>query len=130
MFAAQILHDPENAVAETLEQAIQKLDALMKQGNADARWGHNLAHSAKHLDEKFHHDFIRYLANPAGFIADGGTIGQEVEDIAEKTLPPEAKAIIPNDLEQTYTLTRKGTDYDIVVENMKKTDLEDDEKNP
>ena len=39
MFAAQIIHDPENAVAKTLEQAILKLDALNKMGNAQARWG-------------------------------------------------------------------------------------------
>jgi hypothetical protein len=129
MFAAQILHDPENAVAKTLEHAILKLNALMKQGNADGRWGRNLAHSTMHLEEKYHHDFIRYLANPAGYKAEGN-IGQELEDIAAKTLPDEAKATIPSDLVQTYTLTRKGTDFDIVVENLKNTDLEDDEKNP
>ena len=134
MFAAKLIHDPEEAVAKTLDQAILKLDALMKKGHADTKWGHNIAHSAKDLEEKYHHDFIRYLANPAGY-SQQGNVHQEIENMVVKTIPDEGKAFVPEELEQRYTLTRKGGDFDILVENVhpdedEKNPICDDEKNP
>jgi len=129
MFSAQIIHDPESAVAKTLPQAIQKLDALMKRGNANSRWGHNISNSAKDLEEVYHHDFIRYLANPAGY-TQNGNCNQQIEDMITKTIPPEGKAFIPEDLEQRYTSVKKGSNYDILVENLTLEDSSDDEKNP
>ena len=131
MFAAQIIHDPESAVAKTLEQAILKLDALNKMGNARARWGHNISNSCKDLPEEFHHDFIRYLANPGGY-EQTSNLNQELEDMVLKELPPEASTTIPEELEQTYTVTKKGNEYEILVENVKpgSDDDEHDEKNP
>ena len=124
MFAAKLIHDPEEAVAKTLDQAILKLDALMKKGHADTKWGHNISHAAKDLEETYQQDFIRYLANPAGYAPDG-TINQDIEDMM--TIPDEGKAFIPEELEQRYTITRKGTDFDILVENVHP---DEDEKNP
>jgi hypothetical protein len=129
MFSAQIIHDPESAVAKTLSQAIQKLDALMRCGNAAKQWGHNISHSAKDLEEVYHHDFIRYLANPAGYTQDGNT-NQQIEDMITKTIPQEGKAFIPKDLKQRYTSVQKGCNYDILVENLPLEDSSDDEKNP
>ena len=128
MFTAQLLHDPEQAVAKTLDQAILKLNALMKKGHADTKWGHNIAHSAKDLEQKYQHDFIRYLANPAGYTQQG-SVNQDIEDMILKTLPEEGRAFVPKELEQTYTISRKGNDFDILVENLKSGD-EDDEKRP
>ena len=129
MFAAKIIHDPENATAKTLEQAIMKLDALNRQGNAQARWGHNIAISGQDLPEEFHHDYIRYLANPGGY-TQTSNLNQELEDLILKDLPAEASTSIPEDLLQTYTITKKGNDFQILVENVKPQDDDDshDEK--
>ena len=127
MFSAQLIHDPEQAIAKTLDQAILKLNALMKKGHADTKWGHNISHSAQDLEEKYHHDFIRYLANPAGYTAQG-SVNQDIEDMVSKTLPEEGRAFVPEELEQRYTLSRKGGEFNILVENIKPD--EDDEKNP
>lgn len=129
MFTAQLLHDPEQAVATTLDQAILKLNSLMKKGHADTKWGFNIYNAAKDLKENFHHDFIRYLANPAGYSA-GGSINQEIENMILKTMPDEGKAIIPDDLQQRYVFSRKGDDYDILVQNVAESDEIDDEKHP
>ena len=133
MFSAQLIHDPEEAVAKTLDEAILKLNALMKKGHADTQWGHNIAHSAKDLEEKYQHDFIRYLANPAGYTQQG-SVNQDIEDMIVKTLPEEGKAFVPEELEQTYTISRKGADYDILVQNVQNLNIksvdEDDEKRP
>ena len=126
MFAAQIIHDPEHAVATTLEHAILKLDALNKMGNAQARWGHNISNSCKDLPEEYHHDFIRYLANPGGYAQTNDDFNQSLEKLILKDLPPEASTHIPEDLQQTYTLTKKGDDYQIVVENVKDSDDNDE----
>ena len=129
MFATQILHDPETAVAKTLEQAIMKLDAMNKMGNAQARWGHNISNSCKDLPEEYHHDFIRYLANPGGY-TQTSDLNQQIEDMILKDLPQEASTQIPDDLEQTYTITKKGDEYTILVENVTYSDNDDshDEK--
>ena len=126
MFAAQIIHDPENAVAKTLEQAILKLNAMNNMGNAEARWGHNISNSCKHLPEEFHHDFIRYLANPGGY-TQTSNLNEELEKLIVKDLPEEAGAAIPEDLQQTYSITKKGNEYDIIVENVKDSGSDDDE---
>ena len=126
MFTSQLIHDPEQAVAKTLDQAILKLNALMKKGHADTKWGHNISHSAKDLEEKYQHDFIRYLANPAGYTMQG-SVNQDIEDMILKTLPEEGLAFVPKELEQTYTISRKGGDYDILVQNVQN---DDDEKIP
>ena len=127
MFSAQLIHDPESAVAKTLDQAVLKLDALMKQGNADTKWGYNISNACKDLDEKFHHDFIRYLANPGG-VTQSGNANQEIEDLIAKTLPDDAKAFIPGDLQQRYTSVQEGDNFNILVENLSIN--EDDEKHP
>jgi hypothetical protein len=128
MFSTQILHDPENAIARTLEHSILKLNALIKMGNAQARWGYNISNSCKDLPEEFHHDFIRYLANPGGY-TQTSNLNQEIEDLILKDLPSEASTEIPEDLEQTYTFTKKGNEYRVVVENVKPcSDDEHDEK--
>jgi hypothetical protein len=128
MFTAQLIHDPESAVAKTLDQSILKLNAMMKNGNADTRWSHNITNSAKDLDEKYHHDFIRYLANPGGFTQEGNS-NQQLEDMISKSLPDDAKAFIPEDLEQRYTSVQQGDNFNILVENISLND-EEDEKNP
>jgi hypothetical protein len=129
MFSAQLIHDPEEAVAKTLDEAILKLNALMKKGHADTQWGHNIAHSAKDLEEKYQHDFIRYLANPAGYNAKG-SVNQEIEDHVVKTIPPEGRAVVPQELMQRYTLKQNGVDFDILVENVPENEEDDDEKRP
>jgi hypothetical protein len=129
MFSAQLLHDPEQAVAKTLEQAILKLNALMKKGHADTKWGHNITHAAQHLEEKYQHDFIRYLANPAGYTQQGD-INQKIEDSILKTLPENGRAFVPEELKQRYTMSRKGADFTILVENLTLDDNSDDEKSP
>ena len=125
MFATQILHDPETAVAKTLEQAILKLDALNKMGNAQAKWGHNISNSCKDLSEEYHHDFIRYLANPGGY-TQTNDLNQQIEEMILKDLPQEASTEIPEDLEQTYTITKKGDEYTILVENVTYSDNDDE----
>ena len=117
MFAAQIIHDPESAVAKTLEQTILKLNAMNKMGNAEARWGHNISHSCKDLPEEFHHDFVRYLANPGGYTVTGN-LNEELENMILKDLPAEASTEIPEELLQTYTITKKGDQYEILVQNV------------
>ena len=129
MFAAQLRHDPERAVAKTLDQAIEKLDALMKMGNADVKWGYNISESCKDLEEQYHHDFIRYLANPGGFSKTDSKICDEIEALNLKAIPDEGKAGIPDDLLQTYTFTPSGQDFEVLVTNS--TDAaQDDEKHP
>ena len=127
MFQAQLIHDPESAVAKTLEQSILKLNALMKTGNADTKWGHNISHACKDLDEQYQHDFIRYLANPGGFTQEGDS-NQQIEDIITKSIPSEGRAFIPEDLEQQYTCVKEGDNFNILVENI--SNYEKDEKNP
>ena len=128
MFAAKLRHDPEGAVAKTLDQAIEKLNALMKMGNADIKWGYNISESCKDLEEQYQHDFIRYLANPGGFTP-VGNINQEIEALNLKTIPDDGKAGIPDDLVQTYTFTPCGQDFEVLVTNS--TDAaQDDEKHP
>jgi hypothetical protein len=124
MFATQIIHDPETAVAKTLEQAILKLDAMNKMGHAQAKWGHNISNSCKDLPEEYHHDFIRYLANPGGY-TQTSDLNQQIEEMILKDLPKEASTNIPDDLEQTYTITKKGDEYTILVENVN-SDNDDD----
>jgi len=129
MFAAKLRHDPEGAVAKTFDQAIEKLDALMKMGNADTRWGYNISNAAKDLEEQYHHDFIRYLANPGGFTKADSTLCDELEALNVKSIPDEGKAGIPDDLMQTYTFIPTGQDFEVIVTNS--TDAaQDDEKHP
>ena len=126
MFASKLRHDPVSAVATTLDQAIEKLHALMKMGNADVKWGFNISESCKDLEEKYHHDFIRYLANPAGYTQDQ-KFCNEIEAINLKSIPKEGTASIPEDLIQTYTFNQSGQDFDVIVTN-NTDDAQDDEK--
>jgi len=126
MFASQLRHDPVSAVATTLDQAIEKLHALMQMGNADIKWGFNISESCKDLEEKYHHDFIRYLANPAGYTQDQ-KFCNELEAINLKSIPQEGAAGIPDDLLQTYTFTKSGQDFEVLVTN-NTDDAQDDEK--
>lgn len=131
MFSAQLIHDPESAVATNLEQSILKLNALMKAGNNDTRWEYNISNAAKDLEEQYHADFIRYLANPAGYKTENtGNINQEIEQHILKSMPEEGKATIPADLEQRYTCVKSGNDFNILVENISLNEEEHDEKHP
>ena len=129
MFAAKLRHDPAGAVAKTLDQAVEKLNALMKMGSADVKWGYNISESCKDLEEKYQHDFIRYLANPAGFSQTDSKLCDEIEALNLKEIPAEGQAGIPEDLVQTYTFTPSGQDFEVLVTN--NTDAaQDDEKHP
>ena len=123
MFAAKLRTDPVSTTAKTLDQAVMKLDALMKMGNADTKWGFNISNAAKDLEEKYHHDFIRFLANPGGYKGNN-EVAKELETMNAKSIPAEGQAAIPEDLLQTYSFTQNGDDFDVMVTNAD----EDDEK--
>ena len=125
-----LLHDPDRYEAKTLEQAIQKLARLNEMHNARDRWGQNIYSASKDLDEKFHHDFIRYLANPAGF--KGTPTGDKVESIEVAKIPKEGLNRIDEEYTQQYKLIpRKNGDFDVFVTNVDtKLTLEEDEKVP
>ena len=126
---AQLIHDPEHFVATTLDQAIQKLACLNDIHHANARWGDNIYLASKDLDAKYHHDFIRYLANPAAF--EPTKDSDEIEKIVSNELPDHGKNVVDPNYVQRYTMVRNknGRDFSVLVTNCASED-EHDEKVP
>lgn len=124
---SKLLHDPQNYVAKTLDQAIQKLSALNEMYDASLRWEDNLYLATRDLEEKYKHDFIRYLANPASIPT--SNIGDQLEEACAKEIPRAGHNQVSSNYEQTYTLkpSKNGRDYDVLVTNTQHVE-KDDEK--
>ena len=62
----QLLRDPLNYKAKTLEEAINKHEELLRLSTGPKDWAFNIIESSKHLLPQYQDGFIKYLANPGG----------------------------------------------------------------
>ena len=125
-------NDPESYTATTLNQAIKKHTALMKQGHADLNWAQNILDATKDLvTDSDQENFIRYLANPCGYKNQDSKLFVTLENTIQKQMPKDA-TFEGQIRTQKYHLTTENqyaTEATIIVTNLdESSDLNDDEK--
>ena len=116
-----LINDPESYKATTLDQAIRKHNALMRQGNADLNWAKNIIDATKDLvTDSDQENFIRYLANPCGYKNQDSKLFVTLENTIQEQMPKDG-TFEGQTRTQKYHLTTENkyaTEATIVVTNI------------